>query len=332
MSGSILVYVVGDRIGDAVIKLPVIAALRASFPRHRITWLAGRRASAFAGPLAPLVAGLIDEVRDRAGIGVSLAELLRRPPLRERFDIVIDTQSRLATTILLRRLAHGVFISPCAGFLLSDRRPAPGAIRPRSVRGAFLQLVELAAGRALPIDPVIRIDDGYRRAAAELLPPGPQYLGLAPGAGGARKRWPLENFIGIAQTQAAAGRVPVWFLGPDEVCLLDKLRAAVPQSSFPEQAASGAMQRGPLLAIALAGRLRAALSNDSGTGHLLAAAGIPTLTLFGHTDPAKFAGDAPNRSAILAADHGAADVAAIPVPAVAAALEAILARVPEAVA
>ena len=122
---TILVYVGLDRIGDGLMKLPFVRALRTAYPRARITWLAGKGRTAFADTLKPLVDGLIDEVIEEAGIGSAWSELLVRPLNGRRFDLVLDTQRRLVTSLVLRRIAHGRFISGCAGYLLSDVRP-PG--------------------------------------------------------------------------------------------------------------------------------------------------------------------------------------------------------------
>jgi ADP-heptose:LPS heptosyltransferase len=76
--------------------------------------------------------------------------------------------------------------------------------------------------------------------------------------------------------------------------------------------------------MALARRLAAAVANDSGTGHLLAAAGCAMVSLFGPTRPQKFAPAARRLAVVDARDFGEADMASIPVAAVTAALETML--------
>ena len=67
------------------------------------------------------------------------------------------------------------------------------------------------------------------------------------------------------------------------------------------------------------------MASDSGAGHLIAAAGCPLVSLFGPTRAEKFA-PAARRLAIVEAQHfGASTMEAIPLDAVAAALERILA-------
>ena len=86
---------------------------------------------------------------------------------------------------------------------------------------------------------------------------------------------------------------------------------------MPLQAAPPA---GPDLTIALAARCAAGVAGDCGGGHMLAAADIPLVSLFGPTDPAKFAPWCARNRIIRAQDHGADTMAAIPVATVLAAL------------
>lgn len=317
---SILVHVTGDRIGDALIKWPVIVALRAALPDHRLVWLAGRRRSVFAGPLSTLADGVIDEVRDAAGVGIAWSELLR-PAYPGTFDIIIATEPKLRAALVLRRVRHRLFISPALGFRLSHRRPADAY--PDSAFAQFRTLASLAAARELNVECTLEPGEPHTDIAASLLPATTGYVGFAPGSAGARKRWPLERFIELARLQTAAGRTPVFFLGPDELAMLPVLREAVPAALFPEQAPA-AGDHGPLLSIALARRLDGAVANDAGGGHLLAAGGRGLITLFGHTNPEKFKPPYGTRIAITARDFGGTTMTAIPVAAVAAALERLL--------
>ncbi len=317
MPDTILVYVGLDAVGDGLIKLPFIRALRAAFPAARITWLAGKGHTVFAGALAPLVAGLLDEVIDDARVGSRPAELLRRPLPGRSFDLIIDTQRRLLTTLIVRRIRHRRFISPAAGFRLSDARPAERA-RPPSMAAQLRQLADLAAGRPIETAAALRRDPTVEAMADALLPPGPAYVGFAPGAGGKHKCWPLDRFIAMAATGEF---VPVFLLGPAEADWAAEIRAALPAALMPLQHVDAAT---PMLTIALARRLRAAVANDSGTGHMLAAADIPLVSLFGPTPAAKFAPATSRQRLVRAQDFGADAMSAIPPEAVRKALVSLL--------
>ncbi|MBC7951369.1 MAG: glycosyltransferase family 9 protein [Rhodospirillaceae bacterium] len=316
--GSILVYVGLDAVGDGLMKLPFLRALRTAFPAARITWMAGKGHTVYAGSLAPVVAGLVDEVLDDAKIGSRVAELFGHNPLPGRsFDLIIDTQRRLLTTLILRRIRHGRFISAAADFRLSHVRPPSGWRRPAAMVGQLMMLVELASGQpAVPAAPLPQ-DSNAERLADGLLPPGSTYVGFAPGAGGTHKCWPLGRFMELAGLHAAEGRVPVFFLGPNEAGWAPEIRAALPNAVLPLQGVDSAP---PMLTIALARRLVAAVANDSGTGHMLAAADVALVSLFGPTPPEKFAPAARRLTVVKAQDFGGTEMDAIPFNAVAGAL------------
>jgi ADP-heptose:LPS heptosyltransferase len=322
---EILVYSGLELLGDGVMKLPFVRALRRCFPTARITWLAGKGKTVYAGTLAPLVSDCLDEVIEAGGIGSKASELLRRPLPGRRFDLVIDTQRRVLTSLILRRIRTKCFVSGAADFLLSSARPKRGARKPPSMIGQLFALLELAAGQKVAPAFDLTLAESWQTQAASLLPAGPLHVGIAPGAGGAHKRWPRERFVALAGAQIAAGRIPVFLLGPDEAGWHDALREAVPGALFPlQQTAPEAEAASPLLTLAVAQRLAAAVANDSGAGHLIAAAGCPLVSLFGPTRAEKFA-PAARRLAIVEAQHfGASAMGAIPLDAVAAALERIL--------
>lgn len=317
---SILVYVGLDYVGDGLMKLPFLRALRAAYPTAHVTWLAGKGKTAYAGVLAPLVLGLVDEVIENANIGNNWWELLRRPLRGRRFDLVLDTQRRVLTSLIVKRIRHDRFVSGAADWHLSDIRPPAGTPKPPAMIRQMLELIELASGAPARPEAPLHLDPQVETEAERRLPAGSLYVGLAPGAGGKHKCWPLENYIALAMRQVAAGRLPVIFLGPQERIWEDEIRDAVPGALLPlDHDAS------PLLTIALARRLAVAVANDSGAGHMMAAAEVPLLSLFGPTSPAKFAPVTPDLTIIRAQTFGGEGMDAIPLAAVADAVDQLLA-------
>ena len=334
---TILVYVGSNRddaIGENVIKLPLLRALGDAFTGARITWIAGLGPAQFDGILKPLAGGMIDEfITDLHLSDNPLAVLGIRPPLAgRRFGLIIDTQHLPARTLRLRRIPHECFVSPAWRYAFSDRKPPGGAKDGGTLAERLLALAAAAAGRPLRPSHIAPLPDAWHAAARALLPEGPVYVGLAPGAGrqGTGKCWPLARFVALARDQSAKGRVPVFFLGPDEAGWLADLRQGVPGAEFPEWERAGVPGpiEGPPLVVALAHRLAVAVSNCSGTGHLLAAGGAPMVSLFAPTDPAKFAPYTPDLTAIraqdFAADGAGVGIEAIPLDAVSGAIDARL--------
>jgi ADP-heptose:LPS heptosyltransferase len=326
---SVLVYSCGETIGDALFKMPFVRECRRRFPDARLTWVAGMGTTPYATTLAPAMGGLLDEVIENPGIGLPAQLFALRPPLGgRRFDVVVDTQRNVLRTLAVRRIRHGVFVSGTADFLLSDRRPADRKAMPRPLIPRLRCLLELVSdpARAAADPPPLAVDPAFRDLAATLLPAGPIYVGFSPGAGDPTKIWPLDGFVAVARAEAEAGRVPVFLLGPQERDWLARLRAEVPEALFPEwDRADGRPDlKGPVLVIALAARLAAAVANDSGTGHMLAIGGAPLVSLFSKHDPAKYAPAAARLEIVDSKDHGGTDPSLIPVATVSAALRRLL--------
>jgi len=325
---TVLVYVGLDRVGDSLLKLPFVQGLRRAFPDAHITWLAGKDTSVYASFMAPTVAGLLDDVIEEAGVGLSLKELLRRPLGGRSFDLIIDTQRVALATLVLYRIRHKAFVSPFGNFALSSRKPPKGYTFPKSMQRQLLDLLEIATGETVPTPTTLElpIDDGLEAAAEEALPSGPLYVGLSPGAGGLPKCWPLENFVLLAKAQEMAGRVPVFILGPQELDWHDEIRAAVPGALFPLQTDGLGARYDylPQLTIALSKRLALSVCNDSGTGHMCALGGQPLISLFGRTVPEKFTPMSPALTIIKAQDYGGREMDLIPVDAVKQAVDQVV--------
>ena len=177
--------------------------------------------------------GLIDQVIDEVRVGRQATELLVRPLGGQQFDLVIDTQRRVLTTLIVRRIRHRCFISGAADWLLSDRRPSKGWTKPPAMIRQMLELVELASGQPADTRGVAAVDPILLQEASRRLPGGQRYVGLAPGAGGKHKCWPLDRFIALARQQIEAGRRPVFFVGPEERSWETGLQAGVPDAVFP---------------------------------------------------------------------------------------------------
>jgi len=207
---------------------------------------------------------------------------------------------------------------------LSDRKPNSGYQRPAAMVQQMMDLLELATGEKPNPSAKLTLPETEVAAAAAALPDGPLYIGIAPGAGGRQKCWPIDRFIEIANQQDALGRKAVFILGPGEAEWTASLINAVPKALFPTIGQNGRPIASVSNSIALAQRLHAAVANDAGTGHILAAADIPLVSLFGPTPAAKFAPAASRLTVIEAQNFGSNEMTAIPVETVADAIDALL--------
>lgn len=330
---SVLVYIgstADDALGENMIKLPFLWAIHDAFPDARITWIPGIGPAQFDGILKSLTQGLIHEMVTDCYLGTNPMALFSQRPLAGReFDLIIDTQKSPVRTLLLRRIPHQSFISSTWGYVFSDAKPPADHPAPRLLIDKLLALVAAAAGRAIRPDHLAPVAADCQAQALAMLPEGPVHVGFAPGAGrkDTGKCWPLERFISLANDQKDRGRVPVFILGPNEAEWLDQLKEAVPGAVFPGWDGEASTQglRDPALTVALGARLAVAVANCSGTGHMLAAGGVPMVSLYGPSDAGKFAPYTPHIRTLSAKDFGGTAIGAIPAEAVARAIEAHLA-------
>ncbi len=262
---KILIYVGLDLLGDALLKIPMLKILRQIFPNCEITWLAGKGSSEFKKSLKPLRLNLINEVIDNLNFGSNALDFLK-VPTKKNFDIVIDTQKRLLTTILLKKIKTRLFISPCANFFFSDLLPED-----RNEKNLSQYLVNLV-GTLSPKKVIFKnqIINKSRQVA------------ICPGASVIWKRWSLENFIEVANFLISNKLIPVFILGPRESDLERNLLR-----EFGEKIKIFKSED-PCYTIQIVKKFKFGISNDTGCGHLLAYTGIPMITIFGPTDSEKF--------------------------------------------
>lgn len=309
---SILIYVGTDLLGDGLLKMPFITALRAHYPTAKITWLAGQGPTVFSDILAPLIDGKIDEVIADAKIGVSFKEILSIPLKGRHFDLVIDTQKGFFTTFAIKRISHKYFLSPTLRFFYSDIKY--GEKLPKNLQKQFKVFLELATGQQPDDTPFsLDLDQTFYDMADQILENGPDYVGLAPGAGGHHKRWPLDKFISAGQTLIAKGKTPVYFLGPGETDMAPAIRKALPEARLPLQDYVGEHGFNPAFTLALAKKMQVNVTNDAGVGHICSLSAKPQIMLFGPTTPKKFRPISGNIHIIQAQEFGGDDMALIEV-------------------
>jgi len=275
-------------IGDAVLSLPALRAVRLRYPAAEIAVLA-----------RPWVAALyenessIDRVIPLRGApGVrSFAEKWNtvKALRRERFDlaIVLPNSFESAALPFLAGVGRRVgYRRDGRSPLLTDaiRLPRKGEI-PRHERYYYPEMLR----RAGIIESLPVIDEILFDAIPEARVRGTKLLeskgiagspvGVSPGAAfGGAKRWPADRFAEAAARIAAktGSRVAV-FGSAAETVLCAEVAAATGGVNL-----AGATTLREFIDMAAACRLF--LANDSGAMHVAAALGVPSVTVFGPTD------------------------------------------------
>ncbi len=282
----------GGALGDFIVTLPALAALRARWPEVRIE-LAG---NAVAAALA-VNRGLIDAAHPQHG--AQWAGLFGEGPLPPafgawlaEFDLIVnfwpDPDGDLGRRFPLR---------PEQRYLSAPALPgvAPAA---RHYLDALAPLGVGVAPLHFALSPL---------AGVSAPPDSPASIVIHPGSGSPTKNWPADRWREVIRE---LGRPVVLVLGEAEA------------STWPSLPARAVAWRNCDLETLVAGLAGGGLflGHDSGIGHLAAACGRTCVLLFGPTEPAMWAPPSP-RVTVL---RGGGQLAGLGVPEVLAAIRAKL--------
>ncbi len=262
-------------LGDAVMSLPALRALRAKCPEARITVLA-------RGWVADLYR------REPAADEVVLALGGRQ------FDaaILLPNSFRSALDVRLAGIPRRIgYDRDRRGFLLTDRiaPPKPGETPPHE-RFYYLELLRRAGilDALPPAEPILlHAGDDARRAGCETFErmgmKGP-VVGVSPGAQNSRaKQWLPERFAqsAVRVAEALGGSVAIFGSAPErELCRA--IAEAVRRAGVQVLSLAGETTLAQFIDLAAA--CRVFLTNDAGAMHLASALGVPTVAVFGPTD------------------------------------------------
>ena len=263
-SGKILV-IRGGAIGDFILTLPVMAALRAQFPKARLEVLGYRHIAELA-----VAGGLADEVRHiearaLAGFFARRGELL--PELQDYFAgfAVIVSYLYDPDTIFAENVAR----CSKAQFIVGPHRPEDHA----GVHATEVFLKPLERLAIFDADPVPQLPLASRR------PPCSGEIALHPGSGSERKNWPEARWAELLLRVVEDSDAKLLLVGGEaEVDRLDRLARGLPSERI-ELARSLPL---PELAQRLT-HCSIFVGHDSGITHLAAALGLPGLVLWGET-------------------------------------------------
>ena len=288
-------------LGDTVMALPALHALRAGQPQARIM-VVGRWAPLLAGQgTADLLLGYPAGWVARRRFAQALAD--------EPADLALllpgSFESALAARLWRARRRVG-FASDGRRLLLTDPLPVP-APRLHQV-DEYLLLARAAGVEVADRQPLWRVTpnpsaeaevDGLLQEAGAS--PGDRLVGLHLGAAaGPAKRWRAHSFAMLADALTEAGLAPLLLGSAADGPGADEVRSA--SRSSPRSLVG---RDRPALLPPLLRRLSCLVSGDTGVAHLAAALSVPTVTLFGPTDPRLTAPRSPRALAV----HGGAPCA-----------------------
>ena len=315
---NILVIDFGQ-LGDVVMSLPALRAIRERFPHAQITIAVGRPGAEIIDMSGYADATIeVDRVQLRDGFKpLSVLRIFQvvKDIRRRKFDFVIDLHSFSETNLL------GYFSG--APKRLFSRRPGRsldflGNFNPKPpvdkndpdqhLIDRYLDVLKPLGINDQPRVPRLatRAEDGraidamLSKAKAEA---GAPLVGLFPGAGHPGRCWPLEQFAELADFLIRNDGVrPIIFVGPEERHLVQKMRTLFPPACVILEKLTI-----PQLTAAQA-RLAVFVSNDTGPVHIAAAVGTPIVVLIDLPRPHAYVPTATSQRLIFSESVTAIDI------------------------
>lgn len=282
-----LLLVRWQRFGDLVLLQPALARARELYPQARITLLAHPQYRTFLAAACPGVELWSPPSWRAAFVGAGASAVAPRAPRLSRrgprFDLALEFHGELPWLLVARRQARRVagYGIRGGGFLLDH--PVPYAWRCDAATRQQ-NLVEAAARARWTPAPAPRLAP-LAAWPAHAAPITPGYILLHPGCGQPAKQWPPERWRALVQRGRARG----WRLavagGPGDRALGDWLAAGL-GAAMPNLA--GRLDWTELAAVVA--QAACVVSADTGVAHLARALAVPTVTLFGPTDPVVWGG------------------------------------------
>jgi lipopolysaccharide heptosyltransferase I len=284
-------------LGDIVLALPALTALRESLPDAKISWL-----------IRPEFSGLLENhphldnviIFDRELLGKawfhphafnSLLSLIRRIR-RSKFDAVVDLQG-------LFRTASLAWLSGCKKrFGLAKTKELAHFFYTHKIAqdkncihlvDYYLKLVqnitasETQARFIFPQAPQA-VDSVTALLADNDIKPD-NYAVLITGSAHRDKCWPIQRFAVLADKISSQFQLSIVVVGTEpERQMIDNL---IDLANVPIANLAGRTSLTELSALLKAAKL--VISNDTGPGHIAAALGTPLVMIFGRSNPARVA-------------------------------------------
>jgi heptosyltransferase II len=284
-------------LGDLVISLPALRAIRFNFPGAELSVLVKRELAGFFDGMDWIGEVLPYHVRSGPGGWRDQLEVVKR--IRERrFDLAVLFPNSFGSALWIalagvpRRLGYA---ADARSFLLTERRPLTHSLKHGHQSAEWLALAQSISASAAPpleraaLNPPLEVAEanlGRMRLWLERIRnrPAAPLIAIAPAAAyGPAKEWPSAHYADLINLlNERHGAECALIGGRDDRSKCETIAAMGRTSAI---VAAGETSIGEL--IALLSLCSGFAGNDSGPMHLSAAVGIPTAGIFGSTNPAR---------------------------------------------
>ena len=288
---KILLYNSGGGLGDCIQLFDLITSLKIKFKNSEIYYL-GAHENHFQKSLKEYNIDIPTFNIDLKYFGFRWKHLLLiKNKLKKisasKFDLVIDLQSKIRNTLILKQIPSKHFYSPTMDYFFSSEKNK--YFNTKNNINLILDNVGKLINeeiKKIKYD-ISGIDKKYFEEANRILPEN-DYLGISLTQGNVyrKKSWSLNKFLNLSRSIVEKGYKPVFLIKNDEKDLINQIKSQISSAIFPELDTNLAC---PAFITAISTRLKKAISIDNGVMHMIGLANIPMIVLFGPTNSEKFA-------------------------------------------
>lgn len=257
-------------LGDVVATFPAVIRLKKIF--SRIDLLCQRKLGKLAQSLKVVEGWFSIEAASFASLYCSVVHLEVKQTLRSYHDIILFSRSRQLQSTIKKITGKTPFL-----------------IQPRPDNHRRVHISEHVFSNMVRIGLLSEGDSGPNSTGwvtgRPIQRPSKYYLPkilIHPGAGSKKKFWPVPSFIEVASSLVSSGNQPEFILGPAEHFLADIL-SQNNTHRLKIHMINDLIQLSSLLESA-----DGFIGNDSGISHLAAFIGLPTVAVFGPSDPKRW--------------------------------------------
>ena len=289
---KILIYNSGGGLGDSIQLFDLIFTLKEKFGEDSLYYLTSHK-NHYNGALREYNLSVKELKHDTIYFGFRWRHLLNskkkilKKNLIDKFDLIIDLQSKLRNTLILKQFPNNNFYSSTFNFKFCSKNRS--FISKKNDTKNLISNIEKLIETQIPNKKysLSKIENKFFDEAKKLLP-NKNYVGFSITQGNEyrKKSWPLIKFINIAKKISKNNKVPVFLIEKNNEELIGKIKKEVENALFPELDST---LTGPPLVSALSLRLEKVVSIDNGIMHMVGLANIPMIVLFGPTNSKKFA-------------------------------------------
>jgi len=277
MIKKLLIYNSGGGIGDSIQLFPLILTLQNIYKKSEIYYL-GAHENHYLGKLKEynIKVKTLNLGLKYFGFRWWHFFVAKKKFLNlklDQFDLIIDCQSKLRNTIILKQIPSKTFYSSTYNNIFCSKLEQP----PKQFWSGL---------KTIDYD-IKNIPRKYFDESARLLP-NKNYIGFSLTQGNIyrKKEWPLDKIIKLSEEFIKNNKIPVFLIEKKYRDLKSKIESLIPSALFPEHETS---LNSPALVTCLGSRLDLAITIDNGIMHMLSLSKVPMISLFGPTDAIKFA-------------------------------------------